>query len=150
MVGQAQVLARHQRRWAPQPACGHIETLARNLKPSAESAPSFSAIRIEGGTVILRDEAYRIVETLTEVEFALAWPSISKSFAATGRFTWNAQPIDAIFSFADFKAALQGDRSGLKIRLAGTPFKLGFDGYISKPIDTRKFPEYVESFLKEH
>jgi AsmA protein len=63
---------------------GHIETLARNLKPSAESAPSFSEIRIEGGTVILRDEAYRIVETLTEVEFALAWPSISKSFAATG------------------------------------------------------------------
>jgi AsmA protein len=110
---------------------GHIETLARNLKPGAEAAPSFSEIRIEGGTVILRDEAYRIVETLTEVEFALAWPSISNSFAATGRFSWNAQPIDATFSFADFKAALQGDRSGLKIRLAGTPFKLGFDGYIS-------------------
>jgi len=35
------------------------------------------------------------------------------------------------FSFTDFVAALQGDRSGLKIRLAGAPFKFAFDGYIS-------------------
>ncbi len=28
-------------------------------------------------------------------------------------------------------AALQGEKSGLKIQLAGAPFKLGFDGYIS-------------------
>ena len=28
-------------------------------------------------------------------------------------------------------AALNGDRSGLKVRLAGTPFKFAFDGYIS-------------------
>src|SRR6202030_4152930 len=34
-------------------------------------------------------------------------------------------------SFTDFAAALKGDRSGLKIRLTGAPFKLAFDGYIS-------------------
>ena len=110
---------------------GHIETLAQNLKPSPGRTASFSEIRIEDGTVILRDEAYKIVETLANVEFALAWPSISKSFAATGRFAWNDQPIDATISFTDFVAALQGDRSGLKVRLAGAPFKLAFDGYIS-------------------
>ena len=63
----------------------HIDTLARALTPSPERINSFSEIRIGDGTVILRDEAYRIVETLTNVEFALAWPSISKTFAATGR-----------------------------------------------------------------
>ena len=110
---------------------GHIETLARNLKPSPGRISSFSEIRIEDGTVILRDEAYKIVETLTNVEFALAWPSISRSFAATGRLAWHHEPIDATISFTDFVAALQGDRSGLKLRLAGAPFKFAFDGYIS-------------------
>ena len=110
---------------------GHIETLAHNLEPSAGRAPLFSEIRIEDGTVILRDEAHKIVETISNVEFSLAWPSISKSFAATGRFEWQHQPVDVTFSFTDFVAALQGSRSGLKVRLASAPLKLGFDGYIS-------------------
>jgi AsmA protein len=110
---------------------GHVETLAQNLKPSPGRTSSFSEIRIEDGTVILRDEAYKIVETLSHVEFSLAWPSISRSFAAIGRFAWHEQPIDASISFTDFVAALQGDRSGLKVRLAGAPFNFAFDGYIS-------------------
>ena len=110
---------------------GHIQTLAQNLKPSPGRTSSFSEIRIEDGTVVLRDEAYKIVETLANVEMALAWPSISKSFAATGRFAWHEQPIDATVSFTDFVAALNGDRSGLKVRFAGAPFKFAFDGYIS-------------------
>jgi AsmA protein len=110
---------------------GHIQTLARNLKPGPGRAASFSEIRIEDGTVILRDEAYRIVESISNVEFSLAWPSISQSFAATGRFAWHDEPVDASFSFTDFVAALQGDRSGVKVRLAGAPFKFAFDGYIS-------------------
>src|SRR5262249_24669182 len=83
------------------------------------------------GTVIRRDEAYKIVETLAHVEMALAWPSISRSFAATGRLSWHDEPIDATISLTDFVAALQGDRSGLKIRLGSAPFKVAFDGYIS-------------------
>lgn len=118
--------ADHSSNWS-----GHIETLARNLKPGPDRPASFSEIRIADGTIILRDEAYEIVETLANVEMALAWPSISRSFAATGRFAWHEQPIDATISLTDFVAALQGDRSGLKIRLAGAPFKFAFDGYLS-------------------
>jgi AsmA protein len=110
---------------------GHIETLAQNLKSGSGRPASFSEIRIADGTVILRDEAYQIVETISNVEMALAWPSISRSFAATGRFAWHDEPIDATISLTDFAAALQGDRSGLKLRLAGAPFKFAFDGYIS-------------------
>jgi AsmA protein len=110
---------------------GHIDTLAQNLKPSPGRTASFSEIRIEDGTVVLRDQANRVVETLSNVEFSLAWPAISKSFAATGRFAWHDEPIDASFSFTDFVAALHGDKSGLKIRLGGAPFKFAFDGYIS-------------------
>jgi AsmA protein len=109
----------------------HIDTLARALQPSPERINSFSEIRIGDGTVILRDEAYRIVETLTNVEFALAWPSISKSFAANGRFVWNDNPFDGTLSLTDFVAALTGERSGLKLRLSGAPFKFAYDGYIS-------------------
>src|SRR5262249_61469901 len=86
-------------------------------------------IRIENGTVIVRDEAYRIVETLSNVEFALAWPAISRSFAAIGRFTWHGEPIDGTFSFTDFVAALHGDRSGLKVRLGGAPLQVGVGGW---------------------
>ncbi|HEX4829277.1 MAG TPA: AsmA family protein [Xanthobacteraceae bacterium] len=118
--------ADHSSNWS-----GHIETLARNLKPGPDRRASFSEIRIADGTIILRDEAYEIVETLANVEMALAWPSISRSFAATGRFAWHDEPIDATISLTDFVAALQGDRSGLKIRLASAPFKFAFDGYIS-------------------
>src|SRR5262245_17677591 len=110
---------------------GHIDTLARALQPSPERTRSFSEIRITGGTVLLHDAAQRVVETLTDVEFALAWPAISKSFAATGRFAWHDQPVDATLSLTDFVGALTGDRSGLKLRLSGAPLKLAYDGSIS-------------------
>jgi AsmA protein len=110
---------------------GHVETLARNLQAEPKRTASFSEIRIENGAIILRDESYKVVETLSNVELSLAWPSISKSFAATGRFEWHDETINATVSFTDFLAALRGDRSGLKVRLAGTPLKFGFDGYLS-------------------
>ena len=70
-------------------------------------------------------------DALTNVELSLAWPSISKSFAATGRFVWHKETIDATISFTDFMSALQGERSGLKVRLASAPLKFAFDGIIS-------------------
>jgi len=114
---------------------GHIDTLARALQPSPGRVRSFSEIRITGGTVLLHDAAQKIVETLTDVEFALAWPAISKSFAATGRFAWHDRPVDATLSLTDFVGALTGDRSGLKLRLSGALLKLAYDGSISyRPI----------------
>jgi AsmA protein len=110
---------------------GHIDTLARALQPSASRPASFSEIRIADGTVLLHDETYKIVETLTNVEFALAWPSISRTFAATGRFVWHDEPVDATLSLNDFVAALKGERSGLKLRFAAAPLKFAFDGNIS-------------------
>ncbi len=109
----------------------HIEMLAGSLKSGAGRLASFSEIRIGDGTVIVRDEANRLAAVLTNVEFALAWPSISRSFAATGRFTWRNETVDATISLSDFVAALSGERSGLKIRFAGAPLKFAFDGTIS-------------------
>jgi len=109
----------------------HVETLARGLTPSPDQVRSFSEIHITDGTITLRDEAHQRSETLTSVDFALAWPSISSTFAATGRFSWNDQPFEATLSLSDFVAALTGDRSGLKVRLRGEPLKFAFDGNIS-------------------
>jgi AsmA protein len=109
----------------------HVEMLARALQPSPDRVMSFSEIRIGDGKVILNDEARQITETLSNVEFALAWPSISKTFAATGRFIWHDEIIEGAFSLSDFVAALVGDRSGLKVRFSGAPVKFAFDGYIS-------------------
>jgi AsmA protein len=109
----------------------HVEMLARALQPSPNRVASFSEIRIGDGKVILHDEARQITETLSNVEFALAWPSISRTFAATGRFIWHDEVIEGAFSLSDFVAALVGDRSGLKVRFSGAPVKFAFDGYIS-------------------
>jgi AsmA protein len=112
--------------WAAQ-----VDTLARALTPSPDRVKSFSEIRIADGTVMLHNENYNVVETLTNVDFTLAWPSISKTFGATGRFSWHEETIDAAVSLSDFVAALSGERSGLKLRLAGDLLKFAFDGYIS-------------------
>ena len=109
----------------------YIDTLARALQPSPDRVKSFSEIRISDGTVLLHDHSYQVIETLTNVELALAWPSISRTFAATGRFVWHDEPIDATLSLSDFVAALTGDRSGLKLRLSGAPLKFAFDGNVS-------------------
>jgi AsmA protein len=117
----------------------HVEMLARALRPdraqgsgqSPDRVASFSEIRIGDGKVILSDPAREFTETLSNVEFALAWPSISKTFAAAGRFMWHDEIIEGAFSLSDFVAALVGDRSGLKIRFAAAPVKFAFDGYIS-------------------
>ena len=110
---------------------GLIEALARSQKPGALRVAAFSEMRIVNGTVLVRNEAGKIYETLNGVEFSLAWPSISKSFGATGHFVWHDEPVDASITLADFAAALAGNRTGLKLRLAGSPMKAAFEGSIS-------------------
>src|SRR4029078_8789658 len=108
-----------------------LDSLSRAHAPIAHTAPSFSAIRIEDGHVVLRDSARNLVENLNHVELSLAWPAISSSFGITGRFDWRDQTVDAGATLADFATALVGKPSGLKIRLAGAGGKLAFDGSIS-------------------
>ena len=108
-----------------------IDALARGQKPGATRATGFSEMRIDNGTVIIRDIARKAEEKLTDVDLSLAWPSISRSFGATGRFVWHGEPIDASATLADFSAALNGNRTGVRLRLSGAPFKAAFDGSIS-------------------
>jgi len=112
---------------------GLIEALARALQPDPERTASFSEIGIQDGTVVIRKAgaAKEAAERLDGVEFQLAWPSISRSFGASGRFVWHDEPIEASFTLGDFLAALSGERSGIKVRLAGAPVKAAFDGALS-------------------
>ena len=110
---------------------GLVDALARALGPKANrpvNASSFTEIRITQGTIAVDDAARGITETFRDVELALAWPSISKSFAATGHFVWHDEPIESSITLTDFAAALAGDRSGLKVRLTGAPVKFAFEG----------------------
>lgn len=109
---------------------GLITSLAKSQKPGAPRPTAFSEMRINDGTVTLRDPQSGASERLDGVNFSLAWPSISKTFGATGRFVWHDEPIDASMTLADFSAALAGNRTGLKLRLSGKPGKLAFEGAI--------------------
>ncbi|QWG19280.1 AsmA family protein [Bradyrhizobium sediminis] len=112
--------------WTP-----FIDTIARTMKPGAENQVSFSEIRIQDGMLAYQDAANRVSEKLGDIDLSLAWPSISRSFAATGQFDWRGERVDGSVSVSDFIAALSGDRSGLKARLASAPLKLAFDGTVA-------------------
>src|SRR3954454_9578482 len=112
--------------WTP-----FIETIARTMKPGADNQVSFSEIRIEDGVLAYEDAANHVSEGLDDIDLSLAWPSISRSFAATGQFNWRGERVDVAISASDLVAALSGDRSGLKARLASAPLKLAFDGTVA-------------------
>jgi AsmA protein len=111
--------------WTP-----FIDTIARTMKPGADNPVSFSEIRIQDG-VLNYEDANRVSETLGDIDLSLAWPSISRSFAATGQFDWRGERVDGSISASDFVAALSGNRSGVKARLASAPLKLAFDGSVA-------------------
>jgi AsmA protein len=112
--------------WTP-----FIGTIARTMKPGADNQVSFSEIRIQDGTLTYEDLGRQMTEKLEDIDLSLAWPSISRSFAATGQFDWRGERIDGSVSVSDFLAALSGDRSGLKARIASAPLKLAFDGIVA-------------------
>ncbi len=110
------------------------DKLATALKPRAaggQRVVSFSEIRITKGTLVVRDDAQGLLETLSDIDGALAWPAISKTFGATARFLWRLETFEASLTLNDLLAALLGERSGVKLRLAGKPFKFAFDGALS-------------------
>src|ERR1700753_394679 len=112
--------------WTP-----FIETIARTMKPGADNQVSFSEIRIQDGVLAYEDTANHITEGLDDIDLSLAWPSLSRSFAATGQFDWRGERVDGSISASDFVAALSGDRSGLKARISSAPLKLAFDGTVA-------------------
>src|SRR6202023_2492107 len=112
--------------WTP-----FIDTIVRAMKPGAENQLSFSEIRIQDGVLNYEEPANHLSETLGNIDLSLAWPSISRSFAATAQFDWRGERVDGSISVSDFVAALSGDRSGLKARLASAPLKLAFDGTVA-------------------
>jgi AsmA protein len=110
---------------------GLIKALARSQKPNAQRAAAFSEMRITNGTVVVRNKAKKLSETFDDVAFSLAWPSISKSFGATGHLVWHGKPLDMTVTLGDFAAALAGKRTGVKLRIAGSPMKAAFEGTVS-------------------
>jgi AsmA protein len=107
------------------------KTVSAALRPNSERTASFSEIRIDHGTVVIRDDAREIAESITNIDGSLAWPSMFRSFAATGHFDWRGEQVDASLGIGDFVAALDGDPSSIKLRLTGAPLKLAFEGQFS-------------------
>ncbi len=107
------------------------ETLAQSIKPGIDNSVSFSEIRIVDGVLNYKNEAGGTTETVSDIDLSVGWPSISRSFAATGQFDWRGERVDCSLSIADFIAALSGDRSGLKMRVTSNPLKVAFDGTVA-------------------
>jgi len=111
--------------WTP-----FVDTIARAMKPGARTSVVLGNPD-PGRRAQLRGRHQHVSEMLGDIDLSLAWPSISRSFAATGQFDWRGERVDGSISASDFVAALSGDRSGLKARLASAPLKLAFDGTVA-------------------
>lgn len=63
---------------------GIADKLSQALKPTTEKEKriSFSEIRVNNGTLRYVDPSRGVVETLSDIDSSLAWPSISRSFGA--------------------------------------------------------------------
>src|ERR1700692_4570494 len=94
--------------WTP-----FIDTLTRTMKPGADNQLSFSEIRIQDGVLTYLDEANRVSEDVGDIDLSLAWPSISRSFAANGQFDWRGERVDGSISARDFGGALFWRRARL-------------------------------------
>lgn len=119
-------MASGESNWTP-----FVQSIARAMKPGAVNQLSFSEIRVQDGVLNYEDDGNHASEKLDDIDLSLAWPSISRSFAATGQFGWRGERVDGSIGVSDFVAALSGDRSGLKARLASPPLKLAFDGTVA-------------------
>src|SRR4030088_3639167 len=102
--------------WTP-----FVDTIARTMKPGAENQVSFSEIRIQDGVLAYEDVANHLSETLGDIDLSLAWPSISRSFAATGQFDWRGERVDGSISLSDFGAAPSGGRARVPASGRGSP-----------------------------
>lgn len=107
---------------------GLTAALAQAVAPTPGRAAAFSEIDIHDGTIIVHDDSRHITQVLHDAEFQVAWPSISRSFAANGLFVWHDEPVNASLTLGDFEAALTGDTSPVKLRLASAPLDVTFDG----------------------
>ena len=79
--------------WTP-----FVGTITRTMKPGAENQVSFSEIRIQDGELTYEDPVRQVKEALGDIDLSLAWPSISRSFAATGQFDWRGERVDGSIS----------------------------------------------------
>lgn len=113
---------------------GIVKRLIEPLKQNP-ARRSFSEIRIVDGKLIYRDQNEGTVETLSDVDASLAWPSISRTFGATGQFVWHGKKVEISFSLGDFLAAVSGEQSGIKLRLTSALLKAAFDGTASRKPD---------------
>src|SRR3984957_18211900 len=81
--------------WTP-----FVGRIAQTMKPGADNQLSFSEIRIQDGTLSYEDPVRQAKEALDDIDLSLAWPSISRSFAATGQFDWRGQRVDGSVSIS--------------------------------------------------
>ncbi len=71
-----------------------VETIARTMQARRRQPGLVLRNPHPDGVLSYQDDMRGIVEKASRIEVSLAWPSISRSFAATGQFEWRGERVD--------------------------------------------------------
>ncbi|MEZ5763937.1 MAG: AsmA family protein [Xanthobacteraceae bacterium] len=105
-----------------------VDRLSEQMARPGKGGVSFSEVRIRNGVLSYQDDLRGILEKASRIEVSLAWPSIARSFGATGALEWRGELIDGSVNIGDLAAFLAGKRSGFRTRLAAPHLKFAFEG----------------------
>jgi AsmA protein len=111
-----------------------LDSLGRALAATGHRSgrgPAFSQIHIANGVMVVRDALHDVIEHVSGIDLTIAWPATAKSLDATGRFAWRGETVETSIGFGDLLSAVTGRTSSLKVRFAGAPMKISFDGDLS-------------------
>lgn len=88
-------------------------------------------IRLENGTVVYTDRASGRSETLTNIDLAVALPSLDSPLKAEGEAIWKGEAVKIDLTAAKPRALMDGGASAVQASVASAPVNVGFDGTVT-------------------
>jgi AsmA protein len=105
-------------------------------KPAEPGGPAVSGlklddVRVSGGRILYADARSGVAEEISDVNMAVALPSLDKPLKANGGLVWHDKKIDLDISAEKPGALIAGGASPATISVQGDPLKLTFAGTLA-------------------
>ncbi len=91
---------------------------------------SFADARIVDGVLTYRDVRTGTNQRIDDIDVALQLPGLDQPMTIDGGLTWNREAIDVTAEIADPRALSSGEKSKVRLKVAGEVLDASFDGNV--------------------